>query len=127
MFDAIIKLANDFSNKIEEEFGPVSMERVPISIERHKDLVGSIREDVRKNIKHISPIFLENTQKTLADLIANSLTRHGFPANNQDIYKELLKFGEYNRAEEELLHFINKAITDYSDKATHFVVNNLSW
>lgn len=123
----LLKVANHFEKTLEVEAPPVSMERAPISIERHKDLLGSLKEDVKKSTLFASPILLEDIQKYLARNIAKSMEKHGFQVSEMDIKKALLNFGSHSKAEEEFLANCNKITSNYSDKAIHYILNNLAW
>jgi hypothetical protein len=126
----IIKLAVKFENRLDSdpkslETPPVSL--APVSIQRHKDLTGSIRHDLAKSNKYIASILLEDAQRHLAHGIARSLEGHGYRKDARDIHKQLLEFGEYNGAENEFIESFSSALNQYGDKAVHYIINNLSW
>lgn len=128
ILNKITKLANAFESK----YGPISSDDIPVSkppvsIERHKDIMGSIKNDITKTVPAESFTVLEEAQKHLSHVLTKSLTRHGYDISEQDIFNHIMKFGEYSDAEKEFLSNFNELFMKYSDKTVHYIINNLSW
>jgi hypothetical protein len=104
---------------------PVSQQ--PISVQPHKDLMGSVKLDIHKFNRFVFMTLLENTQRELAQGIAHSLKRHGFDVDGAFIHKHLLDFGNYSEAENQFADSFKHILNQYSDKAIHYIINNLSW
>lgn len=134
MLSNLTKLAERFEEELESVNGPGSappisappVSKAPISIDRNMDLNGSITADFHKSSILMASTMLENMQKNLAHFLAGSLERHGMSISSHAIHKELRQFGEYSKAEEDFVTALSKLLVNYSDKATHYIINNLS-
>ena len=120
----------DLSNELPPELPPVSRQpasKQPISIEPQRDLQGGVKLDMHKYNRFVLVSLLESTQKELAQGIAHSLKRHGFDVDPSAIQKHLLQFGDYSDSEERFAKGFTELLNHYSDKAVHYIINNLSW
>lgn len=122
----IQRLASIFSHRLTEDNIPISVEIPPISVERHKDLVGTVSSDLHKTNKLLASLVLEDAQIHLIKTISASFARHGLTLTNQELRSQLMKMGEDSDTEQALLSSLIKLLNNYSDKTVHYIINNLS-